>query len=658
MISNPTPKTSQGIGIFSRKASARFLPILPVLGLLASGLTSAFGQVPDSAPAPAAQPAAAPAAPAAQPASKPAGNGMLGGDIPKFDPGSETFNWDGKTWNVNNNRIFEARFEKYLNAPEETTQEDKQYQAVITQILGLLAPGNATQANVDAAFKLLPRASSYDVDARLCDSLADAVYTVWLAQRQQQRLVAYNDAMLAEQQRLEAQMRFQGEVTAHHIDVSNNAKAPKGGGKNQPAQQQQGNDPLQQAVDNKQAALETNNWQTRRLAEMIVKSKANDVKRELSEIQAKVEYQALVVQFFMQRRFQHVLMATRFYRAIFGDGDSKLNLDKDSKNLFTRSAGMAPTISTLDSLANEAVRDVREGVRAFDFLLDKGELESATKRLAESFTVGEFMPEIRTLPREKKRKTLEFEQKSYQLISAIEVKDYTLAEKLVGELGGIAKDFDSSKPMAAVQTARTVSALHIAKARNAALSGDHQTLENELKEATEIWPRNPDLVEVSGMIFKQGDVQQRALTDLDQLLSQKNYRQIYENSPRFIAASALYPDRQKQLTEVMDTMKSIEGAIMRAQEMSKQNNYAGAWESVEKVATKYPDDTKLSQTRAELTTQAAEFVRTLRDAEDLEKKDQIGSSLAWYLKAQKIYPASEFAQDGVDRLKKRILPTE
>ena len=70
--------------------------------------------------------------------------------------------------------------------------------------------------------------------------------------------------------------------------------------------------------------------------------------------------------------------------------------------------------------------------------------------IAEAFTVGEFMPEIRTLPREKKRQALQFAQKSNQLVSAIEVKDYALAEKLVKELGTIAQDFDNSKPMAAI----------------------------------------------------------------------------------------------------------------------------------------------------------------------------------------------------------------
>jgi hypothetical protein len=52
----------------------------------------------------------------------------------------------------------------------------------------------------------------------------------------------------------------------------------------------------------------------------------------------------------------------------------------------------------------------------------------------------------------------------------------------------------------------------------------------------------------------------------------------------------------------------------------------------------------------------ADFVRTLRTAEQLEAKGEIGSSLAWYLKAQKIYPASEFAQQGIDRLVKKVLP--
>ncbi|HEY1581967.1 MAG TPA: hypothetical protein VGF73_02575, partial [Chthoniobacterales bacterium] len=242
------------------------------------------------------------------------------------------------------------------------------------------------------------------------------------------------------------------------------------------------------------------------------------------------------------------------------------------------------------------------------------------------------------------------------LISALEVKDYDLAGRLVKELDQIAKDFDDSKPLAAIETARTVSAMHLAKARNAAVSGEKAILEAELKEATEIWPRNPALAEISGLIFSQADVQQKALVDLDQLISQHNDRQIYDDKLRFIAATALYPARQEQLKKILDQMQVIETAIIQAGEIEKHGDYAGAWETIEKIYERNPEDSKLNQLRASLTTEAAEFVRTLRTAEELETKGEIGSSLAWYLKAQKVYPASEFAEVGINRLARKVLP--
>jgi hypothetical protein len=619
-----------------------------LLGFALLSVSPLMAQVPDAAPASGAP--ASSGAPAAQPAPASAskeGNKKdfsLSRDGAGFDPGSEVMTWDGKNWNVNNNRLFEARFEKYLNAPEETNLEDRQYQTIISNILNLLAPGNASTQNIDAAFRLLPRGSSFDIDARLCDSLADAVYSSWKSLRAQDRLAANGEAMEAE--RTQQYWRAKHLSAGESITTGNTTTTTSGSGANANTQS------TKQSFEDVSAQTQA----TTRIAEIEAKMKANVVKQELSAIETKVEFQALVVQLFLQRRFQHVLMATRFYRAIFTDGDTKLNLSKDTKDLFEKSAGMPPTVGTLDSMANEAIRDVREGVHTYEFLLQKNELESATKRLAEAFTVGEYVPEIRTLSRDKKRQALDFTRKSYQLISALDVKDFTLAEQLVSELGKVAKDFDSSKPTGLIETSKVGAQMHLAKARNAALSGDSQTLESELTAATEIWPRNPQLAEVSRMIFSKGDQVQQALIDFDQLVSQKNYRQIYDDSPRYIVATAQYPERLAQLKKIMDYVKTIEIAITQANAMAQQSNYAGAWETVEKISAQYPDDNKLSQTRANLTTQAADFVRTIRDAQDLEKKDQLGSSLAWYLKARKMYPASDFANDGVGRLVKKILP--
>jgi hypothetical protein len=210
--------------------------------------------------------------------------------------------------------------------------------------------------------------------------------------------------------------------------------------------------------------------------------------------------------------------------------------------------------------------------------------------------------------------------------------------------------------MAVIETAKTVAAMHIAKARNAAVSGDKETLESELRSATEIWPRNPALADVSGMIFSQADVQGRALVDFDQLLGQKNYRQIYDDRMRFIAATAMHPEKQEQLREVLDTMAAIEAAIIRSREIEKRGDYAGAWESAERTFREHPDDNKLNQLRSDLTTRASEFVGALRQAEEHEQRGQPGSSLAWFLKAQQEYPPSEFAREGIERLTRQVLP--
>lgn len=560
------------------------------------------------------------------------GSEVQGKEAPFPDPGSEIVEWDGENWVSNNNRLFEARFEKFLNEPEATTGNDRDYNRILAQIMDKLAPNKITPKSTDEAFQLLSQASQFDMDAHLCDAIANQVYAAWLAEQSNDRLTAANQSLEKERQRLEWNSRMSskpGQLREKNKDGETTM-------------------PADQAEHVRQLTV--------RQAEVNALLKANQFKREVAEFQVKIEFQALIVQHFMQRRFQHVVIGTQFYRSIFGDGDSLLRVGGDTKNLFSKATGMPPTVGTLDSLANEAMRDVREGVKAFQFLLEKGELESATKRLAETFVLGEYMPEIQTLPRDDKRRALAFVQKSNKLIGAIQVKDYASAEKLVKDLTRTARDFDNSKPVAAIETARTVAAMHIAKAKNAAVSGDKPALEAELKAAMEIWPRNPDLVEVGKMIFSQADVQQRALVDFDQLLSQKNYRQIYDDKMRFIAATVMYPEKQEQLGKVLENMAAIEAAIIRAQEIEKRGDFAGAWESVESASRQFADDNKLNQVRADLTTKASDFVRALRQAEEQEKKNQLGSSLAWYLKAQKKYPASDFARQGIERINARLFP--
>ena len=641
--------------------------------------------------------------------------GFLGRDVPVMDPGSDTSTFDGKLWNMNNNRLFRSRFEKYLNAPAETSEADQQYENTISQILSLLSPGKVTSENVDTAWKLLPKASEYRSDANLCNSLADVIYSVWLAKNESARLEMANRTLQREKSALEWNYRMNlgpSSVTTIPPSGTNPATSTT----TLSAHDEARVEPIKEALSDVRATMVN-----------------NKLKKEASIVQAKIDFQSLIIQYFAQRRFRHVLIGTRFYRSLFGDGDSRLNafdqiasslpVDKDAgqvkikakldpkisakggsgayagagtatngryvgggadtsssgggfsaegaqfgvENLGVESlisAGasglkalgkMINSLGQIDALANEAIRDVDEGIESYKFLLEKNELKSATERLFETFMMGEYMPSVRKLSRDDKRRALEFTRKTNELLAALEVNDLTRAEDLIKELSQTARDFDTSKPLAVVETAKTVSAMHLAKAKAAASSGDRTTLETELRAATEIWPRNPALAQVSGAIFSQTDVQQQALNDFDRLFAQKNYRQIFDDKVRYIAATAMFPDRQEKLKTILDRVQGAEAALLRATELAKRGDPAGAWESVEHGFSDYPDDPKLNQARADFTTQAAEFVRSVRTAQEMERKQQVGSSLAWYLRALQDYPNSEIAREGIDRISSAIV---
>ncbi len=623
------------------------------------------------------------ATPAAGDPSMAAPGSQFDNRLPAVDPTSGIIRFNGQTWDIANNAIVAARFEKYLNTPEELSDAERDHRAILNKIILLLDPSNLNQQTLSDAYRLLNRAAAFPGDARLCDSLSNAIYSVWQSKRNQGILVEANKIL--EEERKYARRNFETKVGTPSFDSKGSAPAPASrppsspgptttGGVGQSSRISVPNDfsPLNpaSAAGGKEGQAQGEAGQ--QLASFskagayqetvignAVKIKANEAKAALSEIQSKIEFQSLLVQLFLQRRFHHLVIGTKFYRALFTDGDSKLNLPDKTKQLFG-STGSPPTISTLETLGNEAMRDVQTSVQAFHSLVDAGELDSASRRLREAFLIGEYMPEIRTLPKERKRKILAYAQKSVQLLAAIETKDYGLANELItGENGmkSMAKDFDATKPMAMIETARNMSRMHLAKARNAALSGEKDKFEASLAEAGQIWPNNPELAEVASKAFKQGDAQAQALNDLEQLIAQKNFRRIADEAGRFLAATQMAPqEKQAQLKTILEDFKSLEAALMGAKEMERLGNASGAWETLERVAEKFPDDLQLAQARATYTTKAAEFVRAVQNAQEHERHAQLATGLAWFLKAQKLYPKSEMAENAIQRIKTQLLP--
>ena len=136
---------------------------------------------------------------------------------------------------------------------------------------------------MDQAFRLLPRASGYDIDARLCDSLADAVYSAWQAQNSSERLAQANGALEQERKTNEwnSQVVAGGLSSVQGAPPSKDKAASDAWSKDQNLQRDTQMQPY-----------------VTRLAEILATIKANQAKKELTLVQAKIEFQALLVQLF------------------------------------------------------------------------------------------------------------------------------------------------------------------------------------------------------------------------------------------------------------------------------------------------------------------------------------------------------------------------
>ncbi len=576
--------------------------------------------------------------------------GLFGNELRFYNPSNELISFNGQTWASSDNRLMEARFEKYLNEPEESHAAAVEYRKTIAEILHTISPykKDKAQTKLYDAFHLLPRASSYPGDAKLCDSLANAIYTAMLAKRDVKGTRALISAMENEKKRLIKDNDWE----ARHdrkTEQGTTQSTGEGGNSNQ-ATAQETPAPGYGIASQKYA---NNN---RRILEIEGFKKGHQAKTEIKTELAKIQYQALMFQLFMQRRFQHVIMASRFYNLIWRDGDGKLYIDEKSEvhKLFTQNLGVSPTVSTLDSLANEAIRDIDKGVEAFKFLVAEEELESASKRLAESYIVGEFMPAIASLPRQKKRQVLKFVRGSNVLLNAIQAKDYAKAKEMVISLKSSAKDFDATKAEAAIAGFTRASNMSINAAKSFMIQGDHDKAAEEIRKATEAWPQNPKLAEFDELMKSGGTIAQ-ARNDFDRLFSESNYREVVKRVYEFGPAVNDDTTRKAQLEQVVGNIRTIDTALVSAEKMDRLGQQYAAWEELTNVSERFPDDPVLNQRMREMAPRVAEFTQAIESAKEKESDGHLGSALSWFYQAKHLHPGSETAQEGIKRLAKAVL---
>ena len=554
---------------------------------------------------------------------------------------AKSMDWRGMQFKLGDIGTAQARFEKYLDSPPLTTEDDLTYDTMLTQISERLIGrgGGSEEQRVAEAWRMLYRTSEFPIDAGMSEILADRIVSFWQTSQKIAALNMQTDLLESDRQYRESKIRSIGDKERQDfIDLTR-------GKKNEDAP----------APPNLEHLSEP---ERKRLSKIERKILENEAYEATSRASQKLEYQSLVLQFFVQRRFQHALIANDFYRYIFSAEENTLEGADILRSQVFGDLDVKITTSTLDTLANEAIADVDGSLQTIDFLLEQGEVQNAAKRLLEAFYLGEYLPAIKRYPLEKKRQIGAYIRDLKSLASALEVKSFERAEKKMLEIESYVTDFDVGRADAFIQTSKQLSNLAVRKALTAAYAQDRLGIEDALAEAVEYWPTNPEINEFAENLLSKTDLQDMAAMDFDRFVRQRDYRAIFNERFRFAAALALDLKRNPEFLDIMKRMEAIESAMAQARELARIENTYGAWEVLERVYREHSDDQDLNRMRGDYAVEASAFASIISRAEKSRNLGDFSKALFAYLEARGMYPASFFVEEGIRKCVASILESQ
>ena len=555
-----------------------------------------------------------------------------------FRQREDSLSWRGNRFFLGDVDAANARFERYLNTPPQATEDDLTYDQLLTGISRrLLGEGGGTDARrVSEAWRMLYQAAEFPMDAGLSQTLADRVVSFWQINERVAALNLREERLLRDRQYRENVIsNIEERDRREFIDLTRGL-----GGQNNPPPP--GMDHLTEP-------------ERRRLQEIQDQIDEGTQFRQGARINQRLEFQSLIIQFFVQRRFQHALIANNFYRYMFNAEENTLEGAEALRGQIFGDLDVKLTTSTLDALAREAVEDVRMSLQTVDFLLGQGEIHTASMRLMEAFYLGEYLPSIKRYPLEKKRQVAVYLRDLNRLATALETKSFERAESLLERIEEYAHDFDGGGANAFIQTSKQLSNLAIQKALSAAHSQDRAGIEAALQEAVAFWPTNPEIQNFTSGLLERTDVRDLAAVDFDRFIRQQDYRAIFNDRFRFAAALALDGERNDAFLDIMKRMERIESAMAQASELSRIDNAFGAWEVLERVYREYPEDMELNRMRGDFAVKASVFASLIARSEAAWRERDASRALFAYLEARELYPASFFVEEGIDRAVTKIM---
>jgi len=569
---------------------------------------------------------------------------IFGTEVPLLDPATNQVSYNGGKFDVGNNAIVRARFEKYLQQVPDTSEEALRYRAIINKMIDFTEKNSKTKAVIGSEIlskigRELYAASDFPADGRQSSALAAAIISALNIQRGNRGRSMKNKLV-------------EKEILKHSVGInkinntnSTRAGAPKSdkGGASMPRNLQK-------------AAFAA--------AEMLRKRAlqgSNDATNVAALGAAKIAYQALLAIFVAQRRFDHAVIGASSYRHIFRDGDTKINMNKDSEGarFFDEGSGFPPTVQGLESFANNARYDVVQSIEAVHSLLAQNKLSDATQHLIQAVAIGEYMESVTTFPVKARMRIAAFWQLRKQILVSLNARDYGRVEEIAAKMREQDVDFDDSFVRSMCKGRMLQSNLALRNAFEALKKNDQVKFNEQIKISGIIWPLNPNLDKGIERL-EELDNKEPEKKEFTILYKRNDYRTIFDEQERFEIV-AFDPELKKNYKEVLTLIGTIDAMLAQLDEVAKQDKRMGPCAAYEtllekgKENPKFLHDSKFVLAQLRYENLASDFVRAIKDGAESEKRQEIGSALANYQRALCIYPQSKHARKASNRLVRMII---
>lgn len=613
-------------------------------------------------------------------------------DSVNFEEG--TFQWNGQTFNLGDGRIMRSRFVRYLETPSDGINA-KVYLSILDEIENRLsvrlraeseATGDEAWEPIIASWKLLFQAADHPIDGGNSLVLANLVYDNWREreafneagfrrsvsagelERMADRLGAYGDTMAARTRRnLERSGLERGRevAAADQADLDRAIESASGGGDGGGTDSGDSADGdgsgtgipgipgAEDAIAAVPSILPTGSGSALLRDLILEQYETETLGLEMARIgvRAKLKMQSQIVAFMAQRRFDHAILGSAFYRVLFRGGAQDLNVEQSTIQKILPEFELPPTVDQLEFVARQAVDDVGTTMRAVENAFDGNRRIAALERLQEAFFLGEFTQPVVAFPAEKRSVLRDL---YYQLRDArrlADLRDYEALESLVDSIEGLAVDFPGAEARAQIRLAKRASEMKLLSAKAALAQNNADLARSELDAAFALWPLNPGL-----KTFMTDAVAGGALAEaFDRAYAARDFRSVYAQRQVLLPVLAGDPVRSGQMEEALEAVQAANFAIRTAEAQAQQGNYYGAWELLEGMARRFPDDRELNASLTRMTGEVPEYVGLMRKAERMADQGYFAASLNHYLRARDIYPLSTVATEGVNRVAGLIL---